>query len=51
MLSGPLKEGVYKGIWTIDKQSISQLNEKDKQRFEDLGTSLINGVFTGVEEG
>ena len=35
----------------LDQQSKDKLTEKDKQRFEDLGTSLINGVSEGVVEG
>ena len=32
----------------LDQQSRIKLNQKDQVRFEDLGTSLINGVSEGV---
>jgi hypothetical protein len=35
----------------LDKQSKDKLTKKDQTRFEDLGTSLINGVSEGVVEG
>jgi len=35
----------------LDQQSKDILSKDKIQKFEDLGTSLVNGVFSGVEEG